>query len=527
MIVVYECADGSDFPVDWEIEADASRNWQLEREHTKNSPPLEAETHIPAMQSGTEKAFTEVGLVAPPFFSSRKVINGWLYFLMEPPDPGVMGKVMEGLARLTETHGGPLPLWQNYCIPKVEQACGWLSEAGDDASVQEIAEEGWYAWGLTMLSAFSLEGTFSALEDFCHREFGADGLALVVDLTQGFQNATLAADEELWQLAQLGGRSPEVRRLLLADERPWPERIAELKKQDEFWHRFDNFLETYGERTERWQVSSQTWQERPEVPLAIAGQHLAGATPSPMVSLARAAERREKVRLETEQRLAASPKKLEEFRSLFEAGAVSYAPIREGRAYWQLIACGKMRLALLRVGARLVREGRIDLDEDVLFLTFEEIEGTARRDLRADVRERRLDFDRWAEIEPPQVLGAKYREVPRPDDSEEGLMCITGRPASRGTASGRARLITSPADGQRLAPGDVLVCTMTSPTWTPLFGIAGAVVTETGSALSHAAIVAREYGIPCVVAARGAMSQIKDGAIITVDGEGGMVTVEG
>ncbi len=86
------------------------------------------------------------------------------------------------------------------------------------------------------------------------------------------------------------------------------------------------------------------------MPLAIIGSHLANDAASPMALLALASERREKLRSELEQRLARSPEKQEAFRSLIEAGAVSYAPIREGRAHWQLIACGRMRLALLRVG---------------------------------------------------------------------------------------------------------------------------------------------------------------------------------
>ncbi len=532
MRVVYKCDDGTEFPVDWENEADASKDWQLEREHTVNSPPLEATTHIPAMQRGIERAFSEAGLLPPPFFSSRKVVNGWPYFLMEPSDPAVMDEIARGLAQLTAAHGGAMALWQNYCIPKIEEACDWLSQADEDASVGEIADVGWYSWGVTMVSAFSLEGGYRGLEDFCVKEFGSEGSSIVIELTQGFRNATLEADEELWRVGQVGGQSTEVRRLLLEDKRQWPERILALEAQTEFWRSFSGFMDTYGERTERWQVSSETWRERPEVPLAIIRTQLTSDAASPMDLLALAAERREKLRSELNHRLELSPGKREEFDSLIEAGAVSYSPVREGRAHWQLIACGRMRLALLRVGARLVREGRIQADKDVLFLTSEEIEEGAGGELRAEVIERRAEFDRWAGVLPPQVIGGGYREVSglkwsAAESEAVGPLEIAGRPASRGKATGRARLITSPLDGQRLAPGEVLICQMTSPPWSPLFAIAGAVVTETGGALSHPAIVAREYGIPCVVAARGAMSQIADGAIVTVDGDSGMVTVEG
>ena len=95
--------------------------------------------------------------------------------------------------------------------------------------------------------------------------------------------------------------------------------------------------------------------------------------------------------------------------------------------------------------------------------------------------------------------------------------------ASRGTVTAKARVLAGPEEGDRLGPGEVLVCQMTTPAWTPLFSIAGAVVTETGAALSHPAIAAREYGIPCVVGARSAVSRIRDGQLIRVDGLAGTV----
>jgi pyruvate,water dikinase len=104
---------------------------------------------------------------------------------------------------------------------------------------------------------------------------------------------------------------------------------------------------------------------------------------------------------------------------------------------------------------------------------------------------------------------------------------IKGQPASRGVVRGRARIIESLAQADRLQAGEVLVCGTTAPPWTPLFAIAAAVVTDTGGVLSHSAICAREYAIPCVVATQVATKVIPDGAMITVDGTKGTVTIEG
>jgi pyruvate,water dikinase len=91
---------------------------------------------------------------------------------------------------------------------------------------------------------------------------------------------------------------------------------------------------------------------------------------------------------------------------------------------------------------------------------------------------------------------------------------------------GRARVLGSLAESQKPQTGEILVCRNTAPPWTPLFAIAAGVVTDIGGLLSHSAICAREYAIPCVVGTRVATSRIADGDLITVDGTAGTVTIE-
>jgi pyruvate, water dikinase len=108
-----------------------------------------------------------------------------------------------------------------------------------------------------------------------------------------------------------------------------------------------------------------------------------------------------------------------------------------------------------------------------------------------------------------------------------GPALVTGVPSSPGRARGPARLVRSVDGFARVRRGDVLVCRTTDPAWTPLFRIAAAVVTEAGGVLSHAAIVAREFGIPAVVGAGEAMTRVTDGVPVTVDGTAGTVTEGG
>ena len=115
---------------------------------------------------------------------------------------------------------------------------------------------------------------------------------------------------------------------------------------------------------------------------------------------------------------------------------------------------------------------------------------------------------------------------------EAQLPCITerselrGKPASGGRVTGTARVLHHPSEGARMRPGDILVCVTTTPVWAPLFSIAGGVVTETGGALSSLATVARERGIPTVISVHGATARIRDGQIVTVDGDSGVVLID-
>ncbi|HIV56681.1 MAG TPA: hypothetical protein H9902_01875 [Candidatus Stackebrandtia faecavium] len=103
---------------------------------------------------------------------------------------------------------------------------------------------------------------------------------------------------------------------------------------------------------------------------------------------------------------------------------------------------------------------------------------------------------------------------------------LTGTPGSHGTAAATARIVRSPSEFSTVHTGEIVVCPYTDPAWTPLFSIAAGVVTETGGALSHAAIVAREYSIPAVLAVTDATNRIGNGAPIVIDGTAGTVTVQ-
>ncbi|MDP6605432.1 MAG: PEP-utilizing enzyme [Dehalococcoidia bacterium] len=148
--------------------------------------------------------------------------------------------------------------------------------------------------------------------------------------------------------------------------------------------------------------------------------------------------------------------------------------------------------------------------------------------------ERRADRERWLRTLPPNQIGAG--EVPLdertanfagPVDAEpSGPGEVRGLASSPGIVRGTARLVRELAEVGKFERGDVLVTYATAPPWTPLFAVASAVVTDAGGPLSHAAVVAREYGIPAVTGTKGATARIEDGMVVTVDGDEGVVRIE-
>jgi pyruvate,water dikinase len=196
---------------------------------------------------------------------------------------------------------------------------------------------------------------------------------------------------------------------------------------------------------------------------------------------------------------------------------------------------------VLALGTRLVEAGVVERDSDVFYLTLAEL-----RDLVAEPKsafdlivERRAEHTHREKLNPPLSIGKPLVVSERSrisqivhrfffgvePEQEEGNL-IKGVGASQGVITGRARVIRSLSESDTLEAGEVLVCRNTAPPWTPLFAIAGAVVTDVGGLLSHSAICAREYAIPCVVGTGVATSRIPDGSIITVDGTNGTINLQ-
>jgi pyruvate,water dikinase len=213
----------------------------------------------------------------------------------------------------------------------------------------------------------------------------------------------------------------------------------------------------------------------------------------------------------------------------------------------------RMRLVLMGIGRKLVDLGGLNQTDDVMFLKYDELRklsanvaaGQPATDAKTIVKERRTAredaFARrprlWAgTITDWSMYGEPYKQVlwdwpgiyerskeaaRQPDGSVKGLG------ASAGVFEGVARVVDSPDEFDQVKRGEVLVCKMTSPAWVVLFTKIGGLVTDSGGALSHPAVVSREFGIPAVVGTRTGTQAIKTGQRVRLNGASGLVEILG
>ena len=182
--------------------------------------------------------------------------------------------------------------------------------------------------------------------------------------------------------------------------------------------------------------------------------------------------------------------------------------------------------AYRHLGRRLVATGALPDADAVFFLTQQELGRLCvggESALAAVAGARREIFSSQEQFVFPDVLVGEPEPLdPRAEAAQAGG-AVTGAPVSRGRAVGRARVIRSLAEAERLERGEILVAPITDVGWTPYFSLIAGLVTDVGSAVSHGAVVAREYGLPAVVNTRTATRVFRTGDWIVLDGERGIV----
>jgi pyruvate,water dikinase len=477
-------------PADHDAVTGSPRTWVPDPSHyPEQMTPLSATVWFEAMGAGVHAAARELRAPFGGFLTRLEL--GWAYEgELEPEwelDRSELERAALDLPQRWERELRPRVLEINAELERMRPELPAPAEAVALLDrLWELVQEEWTIHFLVVLPALA------AAELVEH------------ELLLGLENP---ADDAVWELAAAARR--EGVDDLIRDFLPAValERLRTTQPGRRFLRELESFLARYGGRS-RWHELSlpreaeHPWLTLESVRLALEAEGRPARAPASEVADERAARAR----------AAYALKELHTY-------DIDYPGLLATRD------------ALRGFGRRLLAEGSLDDPDDVWLLERRELRTalTEPLDLRAIVTLRRAELERGRSEGAQPYLGEPPAERVR-DTVVEGFYgtpgsALRGAAASPGVAEGIARVVSGPADFSRVRPGDVLVTTTTTPAWTPLFPSLGALVTETGGVLSHAAVVAREYRLPAVVGATGAVRAIPDGRRVRVDGSAGSVTL--
>ncbi len=391
--------------------------------------------------------------------------------------------------------------------------------------------------------------SFYELAQACMELLGwGSGEALA--LLAGTSEASSEPARRLGQVAAMVARSAAARAAVEEGGSELPQRLQAVAP--EVADAYAIFIDEYGHRPFGYDPGDPTLAERPAL--------LASLLRDRVHELVSADQVRDATGRAREQAIAGArailsdrpPADRERFEHALTFAQRAY-PTREDNIFWtDNIPSGILRYAALEIGRRLTTRGLLVRPDDAVHLEADEL----RAALRGETEDQRPLVDRrkaersWVVAHPgppaygpppsppPNIRGlpAGLRRMAEvsfwspepalPEAPPPGVGELVGVSGSVGRYTGSVRVIRSESEFDRLRPGDVLVCPTTSPAWSILFALAGALVTDGGSAFAHAAVIAREFGIPAVLGTGDATRRLRDGQLVTVDGTAGRVRID-
>ena len=519
--------------------ADRARFWFWDPSHFPHPVTPAAETFdLPAMEAGFTAAATE--LRRPLAGQYVRVLRGFVYFGIDLPESSAALAERETRYRETVTRlvDDALARWTELYAPEARRLTERLLELAapgrDDAALADALDEAvhlrtrqWRVHDLALVPAMEAVARFTTR--YAER---LGGPLAVQALLQGFPNHQTEAAEALDALAEeIRARQALAAALVSAA----PARGGAVG-DDEAWlqARLENYLGRYGRRAEGWDVGTPTWVEEPTPVVALLRERLRRPAAEPGWQRERAAAARDAA---VARALASLPRSEHDtFRALLDAAQAYPVVSEDHNAAIDQEGMSALRSVILEAGRRLADRGQIRRAEDVVWLMRSELAAVLHspRDLRRLVGRRRWLQTRRSGLTPPRVLGrplpAWAADNPTLSDffglggeRQYAAGVLQGTGVAPGEAQGRARVVRGLDELDRLETGEILVCPTTSPAWTPWLGLIAGAVVETGGMLSHTAVLAREYGIPCVVNLRDAVARIPDGCRIRIDGGTGVV----
>ena len=304
-----------------------------------------------------------------------------------------------------------------------------------------------------------------------------------------------------------------------------------------FLSSWDEFITEYGCRgPNEYEIFSDTWETRPAIALALLDRiRLQADDENPATRHEKIAESRISTLAEVREKLDGLGN--EELSGTFEAalnaGNIMVFQERTKTNYIRVV--NEIRLTFEQLGNQAVANGHLSNHKHIYMLTDDELETyVADPDaMRKTLEGRYADYEELQTLEPPFFIKdgvvpplSSYKKIGSTGvsfaESGEILVGVAGSP---GTVRGTARVILDPTDPSDLEPGEILIAPITDPSWTPLFMAASAVVVNVGGQRSHAVVVSRELGLPCVASVTDATLRIPNGTTIEVNGSTGEVTL--
>jgi phosphohistidine swiveling domain-containing protein len=530
--------------------------WNLDKMHAPRPvTPLSFDLIVETLTIGFTRAQEEYDC---PVMVSYRDINHFFYVSFHPlPDEAEIARRMvhyhEKLATKVPTVG---KRWEEEWKPAIIEKNvalkteDWskLSDAELVAKLDELTEYMIYQWWIHGHVNFVLLSS-SAFCDLYDKVMEPEEPTEAYRMLQGFPTTSVDAARGLWRLSRVALANPTLKELF--ETKQGKDLLAALEESDEgrdFRRQLDEFLFDYGWRHDAvYDLADVPWHEDPAIPLGnIRAMMDLPESEDPDVQYQRNVAAREELFAKLREKLADDPDTMAKLEELYEAARYSF-PLTEDHAFYiDQMYIAVFRRFVLAVGDRLIAKGVIDERDDVFFLHRDEVVDalTNGGDRRAEVAERRASFDRAAAVTPVSPLGTPPPppEVPdpymeavvtrllgvRPPEESTDPKVLRAVAGSPGQYTGPARVCRSLAQAtDELEEGEVMVVEMTLPPWVPLFPLAGAVVSDVGGVLSHSAIVARECGVPAVVGTTIGTTVIKTGQTITVDGNKGIVYLDG
>ncbi|MFY0545335.1 PEP-utilizing enzyme [Brevibacillus sp. H7] len=505
--------------------------------------PLFASFQLPAMTEGTKIAFENLKMPISQFV--MKLSDGRIYQATLLHEGNLEQRVKEHQAIVEPLLPRLKPRMLDYVesefMPFYARLEQWRSQpltlAEARENVAELFQFYQRAWQLHFEIVIPRGSISMALEQSYGQLAQDPETTAVYRLLTGVMNKTLETDQALWKLAVQVQQSAALAPLFSAV--PAAELAEHLTRSEEgraFLSELYAFLEEYGYRTANsHEFVEETWVENPAHALAIISAYIEKEFNFDQEFAQTVAEREAKVRQVLARMPEGEGKKA--FIQLHQDALDSWGLDEDHHFYIDAMLPAKARLFLLHVGEMLAEQDVFRQGEDIFFLYLDELMQALSQPvyLYDKVKQRREEHEANKRKQVPPFYGTPPQGVPndpmlervfgsKTPEVNESERKFAGYGASQGVYTGVVKVVRGPEDFAKIEKGDVLVCKTTTPPWTVLFSVAGAVVTDAGGILSHAATVAREYKLPSVVGTKVATAILRDGDVVTVDGSNGVVT---